>query len=85
MNDILTFMYWDESSLLRLRSPSILESNEQMTIKVLRTSRKPPTGEELRKIKDAADLYMSNSFKLKVRPKYITKLAMGLIGHMPIH
>ena len=29
--------------------------------------KKPPTGEELRTIKDAADLYMSSSFKLKVR------------------
>ncbi|KAI0788916.1 Nrap protein [Irpex lacteus] len=39
--------------------------------------KKPPTGEELRTIKDAADLYLSSSFKLKidallpkVRPKY---------------
>ena len=30
------------------------------------TSKKPPTGEELRTIKDAADLYMSSSFKLQV-------------------
>jgi hypothetical protein len=29
--------------------------------------RGPPTGEELRKIKDAANLYLSNAFKLKVR------------------
>lgn len=28
---------------------------------------KPPTGEELRKIKDATDLYRSSSFKLQVR------------------
>ena len=27
---------------------------------------KPPTGEELRAIKDATDLYRSNSFKLQV-------------------
>lgn len=27
---------------------------------------KPPTGEELRDIKDAADLFKSNSFKLQV-------------------
>ena len=27
---------------------------------------KPPTGEELRKIKDATDLYRSTSFKLQV-------------------
>ncbi|KAI0084988.1 Nrap protein [Irpex rosettiformis] len=39
--------------------------------------KKPPTGEELRTIKDATDLYLSSSFKLKidallpkVRPKY---------------
>lgn len=30
-------------------------------------AKKPPTGEELRGIKDAADLYRSNSFKLQVR------------------
>ena len=30
------------------------------------TPKKPPTGEELRTIKDAADLYMSSSFKLQV-------------------
>lgn len=30
------------------------------------TVKKPPTGEELRAIKDAADLYRSNSFKLQV-------------------
>ena len=29
--------------------------------------KKPPTGEELRNIKDAADLYRSSSFKLQVR------------------
>ncbi|KAF8634052.1 hypothetical protein AX17_004316 [Amanita inopinata Kibby_2008] len=29
-------------------------------------SRQPPTGEELRAIKDAADLYRSNSFKLQI-------------------
>lgn len=29
--------------------------------------KKPPTGEELRDIKDAADLYRSSSFKLQVR------------------
>lgn len=29
--------------------------------------KKPPTGEELRNIKDAADLYQSSSFKLQVR------------------
>lgn len=28
--------------------------------------KKPPTGEELRTIKDAAELYMSSSFKLQV-------------------
>lgn len=29
---------------------------------------KPPTGEELRTIKDASSLFRSNSFKLQVRP-----------------
>lgn len=29
--------------------------------------KKPPTGEELRNIKDATDLYRSSSFKLQVR------------------
>ena len=29
--------------------------------------KKPPTGEELRNIKDASELYRSNSFKLQVR------------------
>jgi U3 small nucleolar RNA-associated protein 22 len=31
-------------------------------------SRKPPTGEELRTIKDATDLFRSSSFKLQVGP-----------------
>ena len=30
--------------------------------------KKPPTGEELRAIKDAADLFRSGSFKLQVSP-----------------
>jgi U3 small nucleolar RNA-associated protein 22 len=30
--------------------------------------RKPPTGQEVRVIKDAADLFRSNSFRLQVGP-----------------
>lgn len=45
--------------------------------------RKPPTGEELRKIKDAADLYMSNSFKLKVLLKCMIKLAINSLDICP--
>ena len=35
-------------------------------------SKKPPTGEELRAIRDATDLYRSSSFKLQVCSRILT-------------
>lgn len=39
--------------------------------------KKPPTGVELRQIKDAADLYRSSSFKLQVRRHTLESYIMG--------
>ena len=65
------------------------------------TNRKPPTGEEIRVIKDAAELYRSNAFKLQidallpyVRPKnsrqppldrFLLSLHSFLLEMPPIH
>ena len=43
-------------------------SADQADLHAGKKGRKPPTGEELRAIKDAADLFQSSSFKLQVSP-----------------